>query len=293
MFVVLGANGRAGGETAAALIAMGKPVRVVVRKQEHADRWRQSGAEIAIADIDNEARLTGALKDATGAFLLCPPPSSGDPYKRADEVGRALANAVHKAQVPKIAVLSSIGAQHETGTGVIATLNALEKHLRGSAPSTTFLRPGYFVETWSEMAETVTTEGVLPSFLELTQRVPMVSTQDVGRAAAQLLSDEFSGNRIVELRGAQDWSSNDVAAAFAQVLGCPVKPVSIPREDRLAILAQGGVPLIVAEALLGMYEGIANGRVEHDENAEQRRGDVALLDAIGRMMSGSRHAQLA
>jgi uncharacterized protein YbjT (DUF2867 family) len=293
MFVVLGANGRAGGETAAALIAMGKPVRVVVRKQEHADRWRQSGAEIAIADIDDEARLTGALNNATGAFLLCPPPSSGDPYKRADEVGSALANAVYKAQVPKVAVLSSIGAQHETGTGVIATLNALEKHLRGSAPSTTFLRPGYFVETWSEMAETVTTEGVLPSFLELTQRVPMVSTQDVGRAAAQLLSDEFSGNRIVELRGAQDWSSNDVAAAFAQVLGRPVKPVFIPREDRLAILAQGGVPLIVAEALLGMYEGIANGRVEHDENAEQRRGDVALLDAIGRMMSGSRHAQLA
>ena len=48
--------------------------------------------------------------------------------------------------------MSSVGAQHETGTGVIATLRSLEKHLEKAAPSTTFLRPGYFVETWGKAA---------------------------------------------------------------------------------------------------------------------------------------------
>ena len=42
MFVVLGANGRAGGETARALIELRKPVRVVLRRPEQAERWTNS-----------------------------------------------------------------------------------------------------------------------------------------------------------------------------------------------------------------------------------------------------------
>lgn len=42
MHVVFGANGRAGGETARALMANGEPVRVVVRRREQAKRGRRS-----------------------------------------------------------------------------------------------------------------------------------------------------------------------------------------------------------------------------------------------------------
>ena len=288
MYVVIGANGRVGGETAAALIAMGKPVRVVLREQEQAEKWKTLGAETAVTTIEDRAGLAAAFADASGAFLLCPPPSNADPFGRADEVGRALARAVRDADVPRIVVLSSIGAQHQSGTGIIATLNTLERHLHGSAPATTFLRPGYFIETWSEVVDAVMGQGVLPSFLEPGQKIPMVSTRDVGRAAAELLVDGVDGERVVELRGAQDWSANDVAAAFGHILGRAVQPVFIAPPDRLALLTQQGVPVAIAEALLGMYEGIASGRVEHDSSAEQRLGEVALVDAIGRLVAAAR-----
>ena len=284
MFVVLGANGRAGGETARALIELRKPVRVVLRRPEQAERWKTLGADVAIGSIDDVPGLAAAMKDAQGGFLLCPPPVGGDPYRRANEVGTALAAAVRQAGLPKVVALSSIGAQHRTGTGVIATLNSLEKHLDGTAPSTSFLRPGYFVETWGEVAPAAMADGVLPSFLEPSQKIPMVGTTDVGRTAARLLADDFTGKRVVELRGPQDWSAQDVASAFGSVLGRHVETAFVPPEARAAVLAQAGLPREVADALLGMYDGIASGRVEHEEGTEQRRGSVALADAVARML---------
>ncbi|WP_439629432.1 NmrA family NAD(P)-binding protein [Shinella sp.] len=221
MYVVLGANGRAGGETARALIDRGEAVRVVLRQAEQGEKWRALGAEVAVAHIEDADALAEALHGAAGAFLLNPPPVSGDPFARTAELGAALAEAARRAHLPRAVVLSSIGAQHAAGTGIIATLNRFEALLDGAAPATAFLRSGYFVETWSEVAGAALSEAVLPSFLDPAQKIAMVSTIDVGRTAAALLCEDWTGRRVVEIAGPQDWSAGDVAAAFALALGRP------------------------------------------------------------------------
>lgn len=285
MYVVLGANGRAGGEAARALMERGEAVRVVLRRQEQGEKWTALGAKVTVASIEDAYAMADALKGASGAFLLNPPPVSGDPYARTEELGAALADAARRARLSKAVVLSSIGAQHASGTGVIATLNRFEALLDGVAPATAFLRSGYFVETWGEVAETVMSESVLPTFLEPSQRIPMVSTIDVGRAAATVLCEEWTGKRVVELGGPEDWSAGDVASAFAEVLGHPVVPVPVPPERRAAQLAEEGVPGEVASALLGMYEGIANGMFMHQNDSEHRRGTISLATAIERVVA--------
>jgi uncharacterized protein YbjT (DUF2867 family) len=285
MYVVLGANGRAGGEAARALIEHGEAVRVVVRHPEQGAKWTALGAEMAVASIEDAGTMANALKGASGAFLLNPPPVSGDPYACTEKLGEALADAARRARLPKAVVLSSIGAQHASGTGVIATLNRFETLLDGVAPATAFLRSGYFVETWGEVAETVMSESVLPTFLEPSQKIPMVSTIDVGRAAAALLCEDWTGKRVVELGGPEDWSAGDVAAAFAEVLGRPIKSMFVPSEQRAALLSQGGVPAEVANALLGMYVGIANGLFIRQNESEHRRGTISLTEAIERVVA--------
>ena len=285
MHVVFGANGRAGGETARALIERGESVRVVLRRAEQAARWKELGAQVALASMDDAGAVAAALEGASGAFLLNPPPVAGDPYARTEEIGAALAEGAQRAKLPKAVVLSSVGAQHASGTGVIGTLNRLEALLAQAAPAIVFLRPGYFVETWSEVAEPAIAEGVLPTFLEPAQKIPMVSTLDVGRAAAQLLCEDWTGRRIMQLGGPEDWSAGDVAAAFAKTLGRPVTPAFVPPGERAAVLAAEGVPAEVATALLGMYEGIASGQVTHEPSRELRRGTVSLTAAVERIVS--------
>lgn len=285
MYVIFGANGRAGGEVARALIERGEAVRVVVRSRRQGEKWKDLGAEVAVAGIEDVDAVVDALEGAAGAFLLNPPPVSGDPYARTEELGAALAEAARRAHLPKAVVLSSIGAQHASGTGVIATLNRFETLLDGAAPATAFLRSGYFVETWGEVAEPVMAAGVLPSFIEPSLRIPMVSTTDVGRAAAALLREDWTGRRVVELGGPEEWSAGDVASAFADVIGRPVAPVLVPPEDRAVLLAGEGVPDEVAAALLGMFEGIANGLFVRQGVSEQRRGTVPLASAIERLVA--------
>ncbi|EKE75528.1 NmrA family NAD(P)-binding protein [Oceanibaculum indicum] len=285
MQVVFGANGRAGGETARALIERGLDVRIVLRRAEQAAAWRDTGVQIAIARMDNEDEVAAALEGATGAFLLNPPPSVGNPHEQTEKIGTALAEAARRMQLPRAVVLSSVGAQHASGTGVITTLNRLETLLDGAATATMFLRPGYFVESWSEVAEAVITEGVLPTFMAPAQKIPMVSTIDVGRAAAQLLAEDWKGQRIVELGGPEDWSASDVAAAFARALGRPVTPAFVPPEQRAAMLAEAGIPKETADALLGMYDGIASGKVAFEPGVERRRGTVSLVAAVERILS--------
>ena len=240
MHVVFGANGRAGGETARALIERGEPVRVVLRRAEQAAAWQARGAEVAVASMDDAGAVAAALEGASGAFFLNPPPVAGDPHARTEEIGKALAEGARRADLPKAVVLSSIGAQHATGTGVVATLNRLEVLLDGAAPTIAFLRAGYFVETWSEVADAAMAEGTLPTFLEPELGIPTVSTVDVGRAAAALLCENWTAKRVVELSGPEDWSANDVAAAFAVVLGRPVAPAFVPPDQRAAVLAERG-----------------------------------------------------
>lgn len=290
MHVVFGANGRAGGDTARALIERGEAVRVALRRPEQGEAWAALGAEVAIADFDDPASLSAALRGARSAFLLCPPPMAGDPFARAAAIGAALAAAIRRAGLPKAVLLSSVGAQLASGTGIIATLYQVEAALAGAAPSLAFLRPGYFVETWEEVAVPAMTQGVLPSFLDPDLQIPMVSTMDVGAEAARLMCEEWSGRRIVELSGREERSANEVAAAFSEVLGRPVQAVPVPTAERAAVLAAAGVPQAVADALLGMYDGIASGRVAGETGSEQRRGTTSLIEAVDRIVAKVRAA---
>ena len=147
-------------------MARGERVRVVVRRPEHGAAWQALGAEAAVASIEDVDAVTQALTGATAAFLLNPPPVAGDPHLRAAETGAALAEAGRRARLPRAVVLSSVGAQHGSGNGIIATLHRIEAALAGIAPATAFLRSGYFVEAWGEGAGPALAQGVLPTFLE-------------------------------------------------------------------------------------------------------------------------------
>ncbi|MEO4001680.1 NmrA family NAD(P)-binding protein [Mesorhizobium sp. CAU 1732] len=291
MDVIFGANGRAGGETAKALLEGGRRVRVVLRRAEHAEAWRARGADVAIADMEDADTVAAALEGASGAFLINPPPISGDPYRSTEMIGTALAQGARHAGLRKAIVLSSVGAQHASGTGVISTLHRMETLLADAAPAIAFLRPGYYVETWSEVADAALGEGVLPTFIYPDLKIPMVSTIDVGRTAAALLGEEWIGKRVIELGGPDDWSAREVADAFATVLGRPVMPAFIPGPERANVYAEAGVPAQVAEALLGMYDGLASGRIAREGTAEYRRGTTSLETGVARIVENVQASQ--
>jgi NAD(P)H dehydrogenase (quinone) len=53
MYAIMGITGRAGSAITENLLAQGEQIRAIVRNPEKAARWKDCGAEIALADVDD------------------------------------------------------------------------------------------------------------------------------------------------------------------------------------------------------------------------------------------------
>jgi uncharacterized protein YbjT (DUF2867 family) len=287
MFVVAGVTGNTGSVVANTLLEQGKPVRVIVRSEDKGASWKSRGADVAVASFDDAASIASALRGAQAAYLLLPPPSGGSGIladrKRCAET---LAQAVTDSAVPNIVFLSSIGAQHPDGTGIIATLNEGERALGATSANLTFLRAAYFMENWGMGLQSAIKDGVLPSFIPESQKIPMVSVRDIGRTAAKYLADSSTGRRVVELAGPEEYSPADVAAALGRLLNKQVNVAFAPDSAIIPALTSMGVPQELAELFHGMYVGIANGRVSWDaQGATPVRGDTTIEQALSAMLA--------
>src|SRR5437660_10880698 len=109
MYVIAGATGQTGRVVANTLLAQKQPVRVVVRDQARGAEWKQRGAEVAVAALEDGPALAEAFRGAAGAYLLVPP-HYGAPSMLAAQ--RRIVDTLAQAPRPKhVVLLSSVGAQ--------------------------------------------------------------------------------------------------------------------------------------------------------------------------------------
>jgi len=232
-YAVMGITGQVGGAVARALLAAGHNVRGIVRDQARAAKWESAGVELALGDYSNVDALSAAFRGVDGAFVMLPAdfaPSRGYPKARAESL--ALREALTAAMPSKVVALSSIGAHHPTGLGLITNLQILEETLASLPMPITFLRPAWFMENsvW-DIAPAVQTGTISSFLLPLDKPIPMVATPDIGRVAAESLQEIWSGRRIVELEGPSRYSPNDLAEALSVARGRHISAVAVPRNE--------------------------------------------------------------
>lgn len=287
MFAITGITGKVGGAVARRLLAAGQPVRGVVRDVTRAGAWAERGCELATARMEDASSLTAAFEGARGVFIL--PPSEFDPepgFPEARAVINAVSTAIVKARPEKVVCLSTIGAQaHESNLLTQRTL--MEQALREMPMPVTFLRPGWFMENAAWDVASARDDGVIASYLQpLDKPVPMVGTADVGRVAAELLQQTWSGVRVVELEGPRRVSPNDLASTFARVLGRPVRAEVVDRQTWEALFRSQGMKYPLPR--MRMLDGFNEGWIDFESNPDEIvRGDVELDTVLGELVSRS------
>lgn len=264
MYVIAGVTGNTGSVAADALLAKGKKIRVIVRDAAKGDAWKEKGAEVALVPtLDDAKALAAALSGAEGAYLLSPPDLGSKSFlaERKKTVD-AIAEAIDAARVPHVVFLSSIGAQHEEGVGIIASVSYAERRLARTSAKTTFIRAAAFLENFASVLPAAK-NGVLPSFVPADLVQPLVATQDIGQAAANaLLEGPPSGkSQIIELAGPRDLTAKDIAAILAKILGRPVEVQVGPTTAVVPTYTGYGISADVADLFRGMYVGMADGTV--------------------------------
>jgi uncharacterized protein YbjT (DUF2867 family) len=275
MFAITGITGKVGGALADNLIAAGHPVRAVVRDAQRARYWADRGCDIAVAHMEDSAGLAAAFRGAQGVFIL--PPSEFDPapgYPEARRVIDAVRIALTMSAPRKVVCLSTIGAQ-AIEDNLLTQRTLMENTLRELPLPVTFLRPGWFMENAAWDVASARDEGVLHSYLQpLDKPVPMVATADVGRVAAALLLESWEGVRVVELEGPRRVTPNDIARAFARILGRSVQAEAVPRATWEALFRSQGMhhPL----PRIRMLDGFNEGWIDFSGGTPPLKGEVEL-----------------
>jgi uncharacterized protein YbjT (DUF2867 family) len=287
MYVVTGATGNTGKIVAKQLLAAGKKVRVIVRDAAKAQELAAQGAEVVTADLTDGAAFGKALAGATGLYLLSPPDMGAKDFlkERAAWLASVVAT-VKAARVPHVVFLSSISADRSSGTGIILSVHEGERLLREAGVPTTALRAGYFVENWAAVVPAAKGDGVLPSFIAANQAIPMVSSVDIGKTAADLLLEGAAAPRVVELSGPRDLTPNDVAQTLSKILDKPVQVVEPPLDAVVPTFTSFGISPNIAALYRDMYQGLRDNTVVFQgPPAEARRGKTPIEETL-RQLAG-------
>ncbi len=258
MYAITGITGKVGGVAARALLSAGQRVRAVVRDADKGRFWSDLDCEIAIAEMEDAEALTRAFTNVTGVFILPPPnfdPEPGFPEARA--VISAVRQALDATRPARVVCLSTIGAQ-AAQSNLLTQRTLMEEALSTLPLPVTFLRPAWFMDNVSWDVPQARDQGVISSFLQpLDKAIPMVATADVGRVAAELLLQDWTGTRVVELEGPERASQNGIAAALSKALHRAVRAEAVPRENWGAIFRAQGMrdPIPRIQMLDGFNEG--------------------------------------
>ncbi|HZI07364.1 MAG TPA: NmrA family NAD(P)-binding protein [Archangium sp.] len=287
MFVVTGASGHTGSVVARTLLKQGQRVRVILRDEAKAGPWRQWGAEVVLADLRDVSALAVAMVGARGAYLMVPPPvpASTGVMEACWTVVDAMGRAVEESGLPHFVLLSSVGAQHAGGTGIVKTLHLAERELGSRGTPMTILRSAYFMENWGGGLPTVMASGVMPDFIGPADRpIHMVATRDVGEITARLLSEPTLGRRVVELTGPVEYSPLEVADTLARLLARPIHVEAHTPAAEVPMLMGMGFSAEVANLLAELGDAIHHGRLTFEHPLHVVRGWTTLDEVLGGLL---------
>jgi len=184
-----------------------------------------------------------------------------------------------------VVCLSTIGAQ-ATQTNLLTQRTLMEEALSQLKIPVTFLRPAWFMENFRWDVDAAK-NGAIASFLHPADKpVPMIATADVGRVAAELIQQTWTGRRIVELEHAKRITPNEVAATFAELLGHPVSLDVVPRESWEALFRSQGMNDPMPR--MRMLDGFNEGWIEFEKGVSGSiKADVTLRDVLKGMIEGT------
>lgn len=210
--------------------------------------------EAVQGDIEDAASLDFSGSDVV---FVVPPPifDDRDTVEHTKVVCRNVKDAVQKAGVKKLVLLSSVGGQYSEGVGEILTNHTSEVVLRDAASQVVILRPSYFMDNWAPALETIPDGYFYTYILPVDLKIPHVAFKDIGETAAkELLSTAplKESPYVFEIHG-PEYSSLDVQRAWEEASGKNLEMRTVEKEG------------------LEEYFGVALGPVRAGKYAEMMR----------------------
>lgn len=282
MITVIGAGGNTGASVARHLLDAGSRIRVVGRNAEKLAPLAARGAEVAAGDLGDRAFLDRIFSGAEAAYLLVPPNyTTSDFLGHYEAIGDAFAAALEAAGVLHAVVLSSLGAEVPSGTGLIGGVRRLEARVSAvRGPNVRILRPGYFYTNYLAALGLIASQGINGGPEPPDVAFATVDPEDIGRIAAEdLLDRSFAGVSVREIVGPRDLAPREATAILGAAIGLPQLPyVQFPGADYAkTLVTAAGFSHEVAALFVEMADALGTGLVRaHQPRTPENTGRRTL-----------------
>jgi uncharacterized protein YbjT (DUF2867 family) len=271
MHVILGASGQVGSTVVKELVKSGQPVTGVVRNPDKANDLKSNSVPIAQADLFDVAALQKAFQNADTVFLLTPEdPASQDILADAKSIVQNYREAIQTAGVKKLVALSSLGAQHASGTGNLEMSYQLEHAFQGLSVQQIFIRAPYYYSNWMPYITTVQEQGILPTFFPPDMKISMGAPADVAAFIARTITNAIpEQKKLYELTG-PSYSSAEVASILENILHRKVSVQTIPADRWHETLMQAGFSENAATNMAKMTQAVIDGITKPEQKESKR-----------------------
>jgi uncharacterized protein YbjT (DUF2867 family) len=138
---------------------------------------------------------------------------------------------------------------------------------------------------------TAQSEGrIFSNLYPLDRKFSLVATADIGKAAADVLRQEWTGTRYIEVAGPQQYSPNDIARALSSALGRTIEAVAVPRDGWTEFFVGQGMPEGRTEPRAEMVDGFNSGWIHFGvPGTEHIAGATNLTSVIAKLVANGSH----
>lgn len=246
----VGATGELGSRIARRLLDREVDLRVLVRSEADAKRWREAGAEPVEGDLRDPASLERAV-DGVDHVLTTANAPGGGPDDAIEEVDRdgnaALVDAAEAEGVAQFVYTSAWLAEEDDPNPFFRAKALTEQRLREADLAETILAPNIFMEGAIPpiVLEPALDRGEVTLAGEGRREHSWVSIADVAELAANVLGHPAAHGRRIRFGGPEAVTWRDIVAGAEQVLDVvvelsfvePGEPVPGLDEFQIGVLA--------------------------------------------------------
>lgn len=247
--LVTGATGTIGSELVKQLQAAKADFAVMVRSAAKAP----TGVATRIADWDDVAALTAAMRGFDTVFLLLPLQANKL------ELAKNAAAAAKAAGVKHIVRASGAGADANSPFAMPKLQGAIDQLLADTGISATFLRNSTFMQNYITFQTDAVKSGTFyGAYADAAQS--MIDVRDIAAVAAKILQNPAPhAGKAYTLTGAEAITSAEAAQLLASAVGKPVNYVAVSREQAVEAMKGMHYPPFIIEQMDSLNRIISAG----------------------------------
>lgn len=232
MILITTPTGITGRHVVDALLKAGQQLHLLVRDANKLPSRVRSHTEIVEGDLLDVKAVKRAITGVKSAFFCIP--QYGDTqdvlayYKR---LSKPAADAFRSTAVTRVVTISG-GRGNSSDSGPNGPLATMESMINASGVHTRHIRCGYFMENFLYTIPQIKYRGTFSLPITPDQRLALMSAQDIGRAAADLLLNaDWVGQEGISVPHGASLTGAEIATILTSALNQPITFVPITGEE--------------------------------------------------------------